>query len=102
MKVMTTPSAIQKNGGDSRAPEQILKIAIDVVELGNFALQLAVDGLKFLVGRLELFFGCLQLFEGCLRMLLRSPQLAFEMPDGFFAGIAFRRSRLRLRVSGAG
>ena len=65
---------IEKNGGYLRAVEQILQIAVGVIEFGNFAVEFGVDGFQFFVGGLEFFLGAFQFFVGGLILLIRGLQ----------------------------
>ena len=61
-KALDAKVAIQKDSGDVRTLEQILQIAIGLIQFGDFAVELGVDGFKLLVERLEFLLGGLQLF----------------------------------------
>ena len=54
-------SRIQKNCGDLRAVEQILQVAIGMIELGYFAVEFVVDRFQLFVERLKLLLGSFQL-----------------------------------------
>src|SRR5438105_5579665 len=91
---------VQENSGNLGAFEDVLQIAVGVVELLELALQFVVERLQFFfgslqflirglqlfihgeelfVGRLELFIGSFQFLDGGLQILFGGAQFIFEL-----------------------
>ena len=69
-KRLMVSSPVKEDGGDFRTGEEVLHVAVGLVQLLHLPLQLGVDRDQFLVQGLQLFLGGLQLLVGGLQLFV--------------------------------
>ena len=93
---------IQKDRRDLRAVQQILQIAVGVIEFRDFAVQLGIDRFQFFVEGLELLLGGFQLLVRGLKLLVGGLQLLIRGFELFESRLTCSPGRREVRFRDAG
>ena len=92
--------AVDEDGGDAGALEEVLEVAVGAVELFQLFLQLGVDRLQLLVDRLQLLLGGLELLVGRLQLLVHRQELLVGGDQLLVRALQLFQGRLEVVLGG--